>query len=84
MLRPLTGGAETESVAGATVGDLVERLEALHPGIKSRLVQDGRLRPGLRVFIDGEVRREGLETAVGDATEVYFIPALAGGGRLPC
>ena len=79
MLRPLAGGAETRSVPGATVAELVDNLEALHPGINARLVEEGRLRSGLRVFIAGEVRREGLESEVGADDEVYFIPALAGG-----
>ena len=79
MLRPLAGGVESRSIAGGTVGELVDNLEALYPGIKARLVDEGRLRSGLRVFIDGEVRREGLETEVRENDEVYFIPALAGG-----
>jgi hypothetical protein len=39
------------------------------------------LRSGLSVFVDGLVRREGLDFEVSSDSEVHFIPAVAGGAR---
>ena len=54
-MRDLTGGRETVAVAGARVGQLVEELERLHPGIRDRLCVGEELRAGLAVVVDGEV-----------------------------
>ena len=78
-LRSLTGGDLEPAVAGRTVGELIDQLDNRYPGIKRRLVDGDRLRPGLSVFVDGSVRRDGLQTEVSPQSEVHFIPAIAGG-----
>ncbi len=79
LLRDLTGGHETLVVPGATVRQLIENLEVAYPGISDRLCQDGRLRPGLAVVVDGEVSRQGLRRPLAETSEVHFLPALSGG-----
>ncbi len=79
LLQSLTGGEEKVVVAGKTVGELIDQLEARYPGVKERLVEGGEIRPHIAVAIDGDVSPEGLEQDVQDASEIHFIPALSGG-----
>ena len=58
---------------------IIDRLDGLYPGIKARLVEEGRLRPNLSVAIDGEIGRMGLLEKVVGKVEVHFIPAIGGG-----
>jgi len=78
-LRKFTGGATTVSVPGDTLGEVIDRLDELHPGIKERLVDEGKVRRGFAVFVDNQMPTTGLRTRVGPAAEVYFAPAIAGG-----
>ena len=64
ILLSVTKGATEVTVTGKTVQELIEELDKLHPGIKQRLIDGGRLRAGLSVFVDGAVRREGLESEI--------------------
>ena len=79
-LRRLTNGERVVSVPSETVGDLIDAIDALHPGVKARLVNDGRLRPGLALSIDGETLERGrLSTRVRGDSKVYFVLAISGG-----
>ena len=81
-LRPLTGGVSEVAVGGATGGDVLNSLEAAHPGFAERLLDDaGGLRRFVNVFVaDDDVRfLEGLDTPVPDGETVSIIPAVAGG-----
>ncbi len=81
-LRTLTGGASEVSVEGSTVGEVLEALDAAHPGFKDRLIdEDGALRRFVNVFVaDDDVRfMDGLGTPVADGQTVSIIPAVAGG-----
>jgi molybdopterin synthase sulfur carrier subunit len=79
LLRDLTGGSETATVPGATVGQVIDTLELRFPGVRARLCPGGELRSGLAVVVDGAVGRFGVLEAVGPDSEVHFLPALAGG-----
>jgi molybdopterin synthase sulfur carrier subunit len=79
MLQELTGGLKQVEVPGKTVADLIDNLEAQHPGIKVRLVDGGALRSNLAVAVDGEVSVMGLLEDVSEGVEVHFIPAISGG-----
>jgi molybdopterin synthase sulfur carrier subunit len=81
LLRPLTGGEARHEIDAGTVGELIEALDAAFPGVRERLLDGDRLRPGLSVFVDGLVRREALEFELSAQSEVHFVPAIAGGGR---
>ena len=81
-LRKLTGGADEVSVDGATVGDVIEALEAAHPGLKERLCDDaGEIRRFVNVYVNDEDVRflEGRATALKDGDELSIVPAIAGG-----
>jgi molybdopterin converting factor small subunit len=79
LLLPLTGGDQEPTVTGNTVKELIDQLDILYPGIKKRLVEGDRLRAGLSVFVDGSLRRDGLECEVSPQSDVHFLPAIAGG-----
>jgi molybdopterin synthase sulfur carrier subunit len=81
-MRPLSGGASTVQVEGATLRDVLQALEAAHPGFGERLFDDsGALRKFVNVFVaDDDVRYlDGLGTPVPDGETVSIIPAVAGG-----
>jgi molybdopterin converting factor small subunit len=81
-LRTATGGASTVDLDGTTVGEVLHRLDAAHPGIGDRLLDDsGQLRRFVNVFVDDEDVRfaDGLDTPVRDGATVSIIPAVAGG-----
>ena len=81
-LRPLSGGASTVSVEGATLADVLKNLNAAHPGFSDRLLDSaGNLHKFVNVFVsDDDVRyMDGLNTAVPAGSTVSIIPAVAGG-----
>jgi molybdopterin synthase sulfur carrier subunit len=79
LLRDLTGGQETVAVPGATVGQVIDNLERLYPGIRARLCDGENLRRGIAVAIGTDLARLGLLQPVNEASEVHFLPAIAGG-----
>ena len=81
MLQALTGGEKKVEVDAPNLKQVIDCLEELYPGLKSRLLEDGQLRSNLAVAIDGEVARVGLLEKVQAENEVHFIPAIGGGIR---
>jgi sulfur-carrier protein len=81
-LRTVTGGSATVDVDGGTVGEVLNNLDAAHPGIGERLRgADGEIRRFVNVFVDDEDVRfaQGLDTPVREGATVSIIPAVAGG-----
>ena len=66
---------------GPSLGALIDDLEANHPGIKERLVEDGDLRRFVNVYVNDEDVRfiGGLEAELADGDQVVVLPAVAGG-----
>jgi molybdopterin synthase sulfur carrier subunit len=79
LLRDLTAGRATVSVAGATVCQVIEALDRAYPGVKDRLCDADGLRPGIAVAVNTQVARLGLAQPVGEQSEVHFLPAVSGG-----
>ncbi len=79
--RGLTAGEARVQVAGVSLVDALERLEASYPGFRARIFEDGALKHYVNVYVNGEEARslDGLLTALKDGDEVAIIPALAGG-----
>ena len=80
-LRTLTDGQESVTSDGATVGALIDNLEAAHPGIKAKLCDDKGVRRFVNIFANDEDIRflDNLETALKDGDTVTIVPAIAGG-----
>jgi molybdopterin synthase sulfur carrier subunit len=79
MLQPLTGGVKQVEVEARNVRQLVDQLDQLYPGMRNRLVEEGRIRSNLAVSIDGEIARLGLMERLHENSEVHFVPAIGGG-----
>jgi len=78
-MRGLTGGKSEVSMPGGSLGEVVDALEADYPGLKSRLVEGDRIRPGLAVFVEGVQASFRLSQRLSEDAEVYFAPAISGG-----
>ena len=77
----LTGGAAQVEVAGDTVRQVIEALEAKYPGFRERIIDtdEDRIRADIAISVDGEISAEGLRRKVTPTSEVNFLPAMAGG-----
>jgi len=85
ILRTYTDGEKAVHGEGATLSEVIDHLEANHPGIKDRLLEakDGQsdLRRFVNVYVNDEDVRftGGLDTTVSDGDQVVVLPAVAGG-----
>jgi MoaD family protein len=81
QLREATEGESQASVAGGTVGEVLDALYERYGELRSRIAEDGGLRRFVNVYVDGEDIRflDGLDTPVRDGDEVTILPAVAGG-----
>ncbi len=82
QLRSLTNGAGEVRLEGSSVGEVLEALDAAHPGFAGRLFDDaGRLRRFVNVFVAEEDVRflRGLDTPVEEGQTVSIVPAVSGG-----
>lgn len=82
ILRSYTGGSSEVTADGGTLTEVLESLEASHPGIRARVLDDaGALRRFVNVYVGEEDVRfsGGLDTTVADGAKVSIIPAVAGG-----
>jgi molybdopterin synthase sulfur carrier subunit len=81
-LRPLTKGQGEVEVAAASIVDLIDTLNAAHPGIKARLCDEtGELRRFVNIYVNEEDIRflKGKDTSLKAGDEVSIVPAIAGG-----
>jgi molybdopterin synthase sulfur carrier subunit len=81
-LRALTGGRAEVQVAGATVREALAALDALHPGLAARVLDErGEVRRYVNLFHNDEDVRylAGLDTALAAGDTLTVIPAVAGG-----
>ena len=83
ILRTYTDGEKAVDANGASLSALIDDLEANHPGLKDRLIENGELRRFVNVYInDEDVRFIGsLEAELADGDQVVVLPAVAGGSR---
>jgi molybdopterin synthase sulfur carrier subunit len=80
-LRTLTGGADEVPADGGTVAEVIENLEANHPGMKDRLCDDKGVRRFVNLYANDEDIRflDNLETTLKDGDTLSIVPAIAGG-----
>lgn len=71
------GAARRETADGATVDELVTRLDARIPGLRARLADGPKLRPHIKVYVDAQPAD--LDTPVSAGATVHVIPAVSGG-----
>ena len=81
-LQALTNNQPEVSIEGATVGELIEKLNAEYPGLKERVCDEsGKVRRFINIFVNEQDIRflEKEETSVKEGDEVSIVPAIAGG-----
>lgn len=81
-LRRLTDGADEVRVEAESVGELIDKLEEAHPGMKERLCDEkGEIRRFVNIYVNDEDVRflKGKATPLKDGDEVSIVPAIAGG-----
>ncbi len=82
VFRTMTAGQSTVSVEGGTVAEVLDNLDAAHPGFSAA---PRRLRARcvryVNVFVDDDDVRflQGLDTPVPDGETVSIMQAVAGG-----
>jgi len=92
ILRTYTNGEKSVEASGATLTELLDDLEANHPGIKDRLIEtksdgEGAGKTDLRRFVNLYINDEdvrfigGLGAELKDGDQVVVLPAVAGGSR---
>lgn len=82
ILRSYTGGAAEVTAEAGTLREVIAGLDAAHPGIAARILDDGgKLRRFVNVYVGEEDVRfaDGLDTPVPAGSQVSVIPAVAGG-----
>jgi molybdopterin synthase sulfur carrier subunit len=81
ILRTYTDGARAVEASGGTLRAVIVDLEANHPGIQERIVDEAGLRRFVNVYLNDEDVRflDGIDTAVSDGDVVTVLPAVAGG-----
>ena len=78
-MRKLAGDEPVVEVPGATLREVMDNLGAAYPGMKELIVENGRVRPGLQLAVDGVLSATGLMAKVPEDAEVHILPALGGG-----
>ena len=80
-LRTETQGAREVEASGGTVRELLDDLLGRFPTLRGQLLEDDELAPFVNVYVEGEdVRtRDGLDTPVGEKSQIILLPAMAGG-----
>ena len=81
ILRTYTDGARSVEGSGDTLRALIVDLDANHPGIAERIVDDAGLRRFVNIYLNDEDVRflDGIDTVLSDGDVVTVLPAVAGG-----
>jgi MoaD family protein len=82
ILRKHTGGARSVDGDGTTVREVIDKIDAQHPGFRGAIVSEGgELHRFINVYLnDEDIRFLGsLETPVSDGDTLSILPAVAGG-----
>jgi molybdopterin converting factor small subunit len=84
-LRAYTGGEQTVSVPGSTVGNALQQLTGTYPELRQQLyTAEGKLRSFVNIYLnDDDIRYlpQKESTAVEESDELSIIPSIAGGCR---
>ena len=78
-MRVYTQDLAVVKAGGKNVRQLIDDLEARYPGIRSALLRDDKLKPGIAIMLDGKVSPLGLLEPVSEDNELAFIFAIGGG-----
>ena len=81
ILRTYTDGAKAVSAEGTSLAGVIADLDAKHPGIGERLLDESGLRRFVNIYVNDEDVRflDGLGTVISDGDSITILPAVAGG-----
>ncbi len=79
QLRSYTRGAAEVEVSGTTLAEAMDRLDAIFPGIRFRIIDElDRIRPHIRIFVAREAVRT-IAVPVNPDDDIQIVGALSGG-----
>jgi len=79
LLRKYTDGKDRVVASGRNIGELIDDLERLHPGLREHVIEDGDVKPSVAISIDGDMSTGGILEPVRDSSEIFILPAIGGG-----
>ena len=79
QVRDLTNGKSSIRVPGKTVGQALDSLEAIYPGVRDRLCQGDELYQFIAVVVDGQESPIRMYQPLQEDSEVRFLPIMDGG-----
>ena len=81
-LRPITGGQSDVKIEGATVGEVLRKLDAQFKGFGERVLDEGKnVKRFINVFVNEDNIRDKkeLDTEVKNGDTILILPSIAGG-----
>lgn len=81
IMRTLTENKKVVEVNGADINQVINNIENQYPGIKERIVEDGKVHRYINIFLnDDDIRfTEKMNTKVKEGDSITILPAVAGG-----
>ncbi|MCL0085651.1 MoaD/ThiS family protein, partial [Thermodesulfovibrionales bacterium] len=78
-LQRLTQGKDEVEGKGGTIIELINNLEIRYPGIGERILDDGKIRRFINIYLNEEDIRflQAEQTEVKDGDEASIVPAIA-------
>lgn len=81
-LRPLTAGKSEIKIEGATVGEVLQKMDSQFKGFGDRIMDNGKsIKRFINVFVNEDNIRDKkeLETEVKNGDTISILPSIAGG-----
>jgi len=81
-LRPLTGGQSEVKIEGATVGEVLQKMDSQFKGFGDRILDEGKaVKRFINVYVneDNIKDKNELDTAVKNGDTISILPSIAGG-----
>ena len=80
-LRPMVSGKAELEVEGATVGEVLRKIDAQYKGFAGRVLDGASVRRFINVFVNEDNIRDqkDLDTEVQEGDTISILPSIAGG-----
>ena len=81
-LRPLTAGKSEVKIEGATVGEILRKMDSEFSGFGDRIMDEGKtVKRFINIFVNEDNIRDKkeLETEVKNGDTISILPSIAGG-----
>ena len=80
-MQKLLGDKKSVKAEGSTVSEVIADVDRRYPGVRDRVVEDGKLLRFVNVYLNDEDVRflQQLDTQLNEGDVLSVLPALAGG-----